>query len=73
MPFMVWRFKEINLQKCIWNCVKMAEIDALAFLKELFQNTPFKDIKILRWNEGREQSGVVACKIKREMCVATSN
>ena len=34
--------------------------DGLAILKELtYFKTPFKDIIILRWNEGREQIGVV--------------
>ena len=27
----------------------------------VLQNTPFKDVRILRWNEGREQIGLVVC------------
>ena len=33
----------------------------------MFQNTPFKDVRILRWNERGEQNGVVEKqKIKPE-------
>ena len=64
MPFMVRRFKERNLQRRIWNCLKIAEIDLWqinVFWVNVSQNTPFREIKLLRWKEGREQSGAVVC------------
>ena len=73
MPFTVIRFKERNLQRRFWNCVrpydgsfsKIGEtvIWQISYSKgvNVFQNTLFKDIRILRWNEGREQNVVVVC------------
>ena len=73
MPFIVVRFKERKLQRRFWNCVrpydgcfsKTGEIEIWQIndSKEVnvFQNIPFKDIRIPRWNEGRGQNGVVFC------------
>ena len=73
MPFIVMHFKEGNLQRRSWNCVrpyegsfsKIGEIETSQISDSkgvnVFQNTPFKDFRILRWNEGREQNGVVVC------------
>ena len=79
MPFIVMRFKERNLQRSFWNFVrpydgsfsKTGEIEIWQISDSkgvnVFQNTSFKDIRILRWNEGREQNGVVVCiKIKQK-------
>ena len=71
MPFIVMRFKERNLQRRFWNCVrpyngsfsKIVEIEIWRNSDSkgvnVFQNTPFKDIRISRSNEGREQNGVI--------------
>ena len=64
MPFMVMHFKERNFQRRIWNCVKIAEIEQWrisVFWVNVFENTPFREIRLLRWKEGREQSGAVVC------------
>ena len=72
MPFMVMCFKERNLQRTIWNCLKpydgsfskIGEIEIWRISDSkgvsVFPKIPFKDVRILRWNEGREQSGAVA-------------
>ena len=78
MSFMVMRFKERNLQRRIWNCVKIAEIEisriSVSKRGDVFQNMLFKDIRILRWNrEGSRVEWLFVFKIKQEMCVATSN
>ena len=66
MPFMVMRFKERNLQRRIWNCLKPydgsfskigeIEIGRISNSKgvSVFPKTSFKDLRILRWNERRE-------------------
>ena len=71
MPLMVMRFKERNLQRRIWNCLKpydgsfskIGEIEIWRISDSkgvsIFPKTPFKDVRILRWNEGREQNRVV--------------
>ena len=47
MSFMAIRFKERNLQRRIWNCVKMAKIAiwqiSISKGVNVFENTPFKD------------------------------
>ena len=47
MSFMVIRFKERNLQRRIWNCVKIPKIEiwqiSVSKGVNVFQNTPFKD------------------------------
>ena len=71
MPFMVMCFKERNIQRRIWNCLKPndesfsetgeIEIWQISDSKgvSVFPKIPFKDVRILRWNEGREQNRVV--------------
>ena len=60
MPFIVMHFKERNLQRRFWNCVrpydgsfsKIAETEIWRIRDSIevnvFQNTLFKDIRILR-------------------------
>ena len=74
MSFMVMGFKERNLQRRIWNCVKIAEIEiwqiSLSKIVHVFQNTMFKDIRILIWkSEGSKVEWLFVFKIKQEMCV----
>ena len=78
MSFIVIRFKERNLQRRIWNCVKIAKIkiSQISVSKgvNVFQNTPFKDIRLLTWKrEGSKVEWLFVFKIKQEMCVATSS
>ena len=78
MSFMVIRFKERNLQRRIWNCVKIAKIEIwqISVFKgvNVFQNTPFKDRRILRWKKKVSKvEWLFLFKIKQEMCVPTSN
>ena len=73
MSFKVMSFKERNLQRRIWNCVKPCdgsfskigeiEVSQISASKRVnvFQNTRLKDIRILRWDDGREQNGAVVC------------
>ena len=60
LPLIVMRFKERNLQRRFWNCVrpydgsfsKIGEIEIWQICDSkgvnIFQNTPFEDIRILR-------------------------
>ena len=73
MSFMVMSFKERNLQRRIWNCVKpydgsfskIGEIEiwqiSASKRVNVFQNTRLKEIRVLRWDDGREQNGAVVC------------
>ena len=66
MSFMVIRFKERNLQRRIWNCVKIAKIkiSQISVSKgvNVFQNAPFKDGR----EKGAKWSGCLYLKLNKK-------
>ena len=74
MPFVMMRFKE-KIFRVVFRTVSNSydgshfkyrrNLNVMVSVSErvnILQNTPpFKDVRILRWNEGREKNGVVVC------------
>ena len=80
MPFMVMRFNERILQIHFWNCVrpydgsfsKTGEIDLCRISDSkggnIFQNTPFKDIRILTLLAPISQNGLTHSNNSSAIC-----